>query len=229
MNAQTAVLIQEPEAPALTIEAAAAPGVADHVAVGYLRAFITVLVVAHHTALAYHPFAPPPPASLTAQPRWWQAFPVVDSQRWAGSTLLVGAPDGRLARRWPAWVLSSLGAFGLAAIATILALAPHADQKVWGPVGGLAFALSCAASSFAFLALFVRFAARRGKPWDSLRANAYGIYLPHYAFVSWLQYLLLKAPLSGLAKASIALLGALALSWCATAALRRVPGVARVL
>lgn len=31
-------------------------------AFGYLRAFIVVLVVAHHAALAYHPFAPPPPA-----------------------------------------------------------------------------------------------------------------------------------------------------------------------
>jgi hypothetical protein len=29
-----------------------------NVPVGYLRAFITVLVVAHHAALAYHPFAP---------------------------------------------------------------------------------------------------------------------------------------------------------------------------
>jgi len=63
------------------------------VAIGYLRAFITVLVVAHHAALAYHPFAPPSPATLVAQPRWWQAFPVVDSQRWSGFGWLVGFND----------------------------------------------------------------------------------------------------------------------------------------
>ena len=29
-------------------------------AIGYLRAFIVLLVVAHHTALAWVPYAPPP-------------------------------------------------------------------------------------------------------------------------------------------------------------------------
>lgn len=31
-----------------------------NVAIGYLRAFVTVLVVAHHAGLAYHPLAPAP-------------------------------------------------------------------------------------------------------------------------------------------------------------------------
>ena len=39
-----------------------APDPQYNVAIGYLRAFIPVLVVAHHAALAYHPFAPPAPA-----------------------------------------------------------------------------------------------------------------------------------------------------------------------
>ena len=50
---------------------ARAASVPHNIAIGYLRAFVTVLVVAHHAVLAYHPFAPPPPASLAAQPRWW--------------------------------------------------------------------------------------------------------------------------------------------------------------
>ena len=62
-------------------------------AIGYLRAFIVVLVVAHHAALAYHPYAPPPAASIITQPRWWGAFPVVDPQKWSGATLLVGFND----------------------------------------------------------------------------------------------------------------------------------------
>ena len=32
-----------------------------HVPIDALRASVTLLVVAHHAALAYHPFAPPPP------------------------------------------------------------------------------------------------------------------------------------------------------------------------
>jgi len=62
-------------------------------AIGHLRGFIVALVVAHHAVLAYHPFAPPPPASLAAQPRWWGAFPIVDTQRWTGFSLLAGFND----------------------------------------------------------------------------------------------------------------------------------------
>jgi hypothetical protein len=66
------------------------PASSYNLPIGYLRAFIAVLVLAHQAALAYHPFAPPVPASLVTQPRWWQAFPVVDSQRWSGFALFVG-------------------------------------------------------------------------------------------------------------------------------------------
>jgi surface polysaccharide O-acyltransferase-like enzyme len=67
------------------------------------------------------------------------------------------------------------------------------------------------------------------KLFDSLSDNAYGIYLIHYAFVSWLQYALLKASLPGVAKGFIAFAGALALSWISIAALKRIPAVARVI
>ncbi len=77
-------------APAIPEHATAAPRT---VAIDYLRAFITLLVVAHHAALAYHPYAPAPPASLTAVPRLWQAFPVVDSQHSTVFSLLVAFND----------------------------------------------------------------------------------------------------------------------------------------
>ena len=63
------------------------------VPMGYLRAFLTLPVVAHHAALAYHPFAPPLPASLLDQPRIWTAFPVVDPARWNGFAWLVSFND----------------------------------------------------------------------------------------------------------------------------------------
>ena len=37
--------------------------------IGYLRASLVALVVAHHASLAYHTFAPPAAASLVAEPR----------------------------------------------------------------------------------------------------------------------------------------------------------------
>jgi hypothetical protein len=395
---------------------AAAPDSQYNVSIGYLRAFITVLVVAHHAALAYHPFAPPPPASLVAQPRLWQAFPVVDSARWMGWALLVGfndvffmslmfllsglfvwkslqrkgagafvrdravrlgvpfaiaaaliaplayyptylttashtdlagfwqqwralgnwpagpawfiwvllafgcvaaglylaipkwgealgrvtagaaqqpalffglllavsaiayipmelkfnamawaswgpfvfqtsriihyfvyfmlgagvgaaglgkgllAPDGKLARRWILWAIAALIAFTVETAVIIAALSsPHASPRSWEVAADCGFVLSCGATSFAFLALFVRFAKSRSKIWDSLTANAYGIYLVHYAFVSWLQHSLLMTTLPAVAKGSLVILGALALSWGTVAVLRRIPAVARVI
>jgi peptidoglycan/LPS O-acetylase OafA/YrhL len=388
---------------------------AYNVSVGYLRAFVTLLVVAHHSMLAYHPYAPPPPASLVTLPRWWEAFPVVDSAHWSGFMPLVGfndiffmslmfflsglfvwkslvhkgagaflrdrwnrlgvpffaavavvsplayaatyaqssahpsvggfarqwlslgewpsgpawflwvllafdcaaaglyrwmpqwgerlgglssdadrrparffglvvaagivayvplavlvgpmawtgwnpwvlqssrpflyfvwflagagvgawglergllAPDGKLARRWPFWVARALLAFGVASAVFIASLSGHGAASVWAAVNGIAFVLSCAASCFCFLALFARFARWRVRALDSLTANAYGIYLIHYAVVSWLQYALLKAALPGVAKGCLVMAGAVALSWAATAALRRIPAVARVI
>jgi hypothetical protein len=64
-----------------------------NLSIGYLRAFITLLVLAHHAVLAYHPFAPPPPASLVAIPRWWSAFPIVDAQHSTVFALFAGFND----------------------------------------------------------------------------------------------------------------------------------------
>jgi peptidoglycan/LPS O-acetylase OafA/YrhL len=59
-----------------------------------LRAFVTLLVVGHHAALAYHPFAPAPAASLLTEPVWWTAFPVVDAHRTMAAALFTGWNDG---------------------------------------------------------------------------------------------------------------------------------------
>src|ERR1051325_1884149 len=64
-----------------------------NLAIGYLRAFITVLVLAHHAALAYCTFVPKPAASLNTVPPWWTAFPIADSARFPLFDLLVGFND----------------------------------------------------------------------------------------------------------------------------------------
>jgi hypothetical protein len=390
------------------------PSAQYNVSVGYLRAFVTVLVLAHHSVLAYHPYAPTPPQLLTAQPRLWQAFPVVDSQHWSGFSLLVGfndiffmslmfllsgifvwkslqrkgswgflrdrmlrlglpfivaaglvapiayypaylqtgasgvagywqqwrslgswpagpawfiwlllafdcvavllfvlmpkwgdvigrlssgaarrpfvffamlmtasaaayipmelifngfawasfgpfafqtsrllhyliyfvagvgigaygiergllAADGKLARHWFAWVPAALLIFVITIVVIVIAMTTHRSVRLWEVLGDSAFVVSCATTSFAFISLFVRFAKTRVKLWDSLTNNAYGMYLIHYPFVSWLQYALLKSQLPAIAKGSLVFLGTLALSWGAIAAIRRIPAVARVI
>jgi Acyltransferase family len=388
---------------------------AYNLSMGYLRAFLTILVLAHHSVLAYHPYAPPPPRLLTAPPLWWAAFPVVDTRRWSGFAVLVGFNDiffmalmffvsglfvwqslrrrgsadflrhrllrlglpfvvgagviaplayypaylqtgarggvsdfwhqwlalpswpagpvwfiwlllafdclaaamylaapgagnalgkllakagqrpwilfallvlvsaivyvpmaiaftpmawtsfgpfafqtsrlllyavyffvglgigafglgkgvlaehGRLARHWHLWSLRALLCFGFAAVSAIAAVAAHGHAREWSWVGDFAFALSCAASGFAGLAIFVRFANKRNPVFDSLSDNAYGMYVIHYAFVSWLQYALLPAGLPAFVKGTIAFTGTLALSWTSVALLRRLPAVRRVI
>ncbi len=100
-TALAAVALSQPDAvpsaaappPAAVPLPVAVPPAADSVSVGALRAGLTLLVLAHHAALAYHPDAPPAPASLLTQPRWWGAFPVVDPARWAPVRLFAGFND----------------------------------------------------------------------------------------------------------------------------------------
>jgi hypothetical protein len=130
--------------------------------------------------------------------------------------------DGPLARRWWGWLAAGLISF-IALI--ILVIAGTA-----GPiVGGFVFAVSCAVLVYGALAFFLRFATRRVGVLDSLAANAYGIYIVHYVFVTWLQYGLLGSDLSAIAKATLVFAGTLMLSWGLIAAIRRIPAVARVI
>lgn len=385
-----------------------------NVALGYLRAFITVLVLAHHAVLAYAPFAPPPPASLVDSPRWWQAFPVVDTQRWNGFATFAGFNDtffmslmfflsglfvwnslqrkgagqflrdrvlrlglpfavavtlvaplayyptylqsgqhgfsgfwhqwtslgswpagpawfvwlllafdcvaavlfklmprwgeslgrlfaggfrrplvafglivvvsavayipmelafnalrwsefgpfafqtsrvlhylayfliavgigahgiergllasvGKLAPRWPIWAGTALVIFYLETVIAIAAFTAQSSPYFWEVLASFGFTVSCAVSSFAFLGLFVRFTHKPRRIWNSLRDNAYGMYLIHYAFASWLQYAFLKPQLSAPVKGITVFLGTVALGWITTAALRRIPTVAKVI
>jgi hypothetical protein len=391
-----------------------APSTEYNVAIGYLRAFITVLVVAHHAALAYAMFSPSVPSSLIAQPRWWQAFPIVDAQKWGGASPFVGfndtffmslmffisglfvwkslqrkrvsgflrdrmlrlgipflgaaatiaplayyptylqigqhgvrgfvhqwlslgnwpagpawfvwlllafdcvaaalyflkpnwaevagcffarfsgkpikflgyligvsaavyiplattftpfswtqfgplafqtsrilhylvyfligislgaygiergilASDGKLARRWLLWSLAAIVVFIACSALFIMIMTTKAASAPWQAIRDLILPITCATTSLAMLAVFVRFAKKSRSIFDSLRDNAYGIYLVHYAFVNWLQYALLKSHLSGFTKLAVVFSSALALSWITTAALRRIPAVGRII
>jgi glucans biosynthesis protein C len=100
---------------------------------------------------------------------------------------------------------------------------------VWLGFYGLYIVLFCAAATIAWFAIVLRFVQRPTAVRDSLAANAYGIYLLHYAAVIWLQYALLDLPVTAIGKATLVFVVALLLSWGCTIALRCIPGVARVI
>ena len=93
----------------------------------------------------------------------------------------------------------------------------------------LSYVLACFSSCFFVFAAAVRFGGVRARLLDSLKANAFGIYLVHYLFVVWLQFALLGLELPGIIKGVIVFASTLALSWSATAALCRVPAVANII
>ncbi len=139
------------------------------------------------------------------------------------------APDGMLARHWLRWTIAIPLAFTPVVVwlVGVAWLSRTVPPIVLGLIGGPLLPVSCAASCFGFLALFVRFANRRTRVLDSLSDNEYGMYLIHYAFVSWLAYAMLTAPLPAVAKFALVFAAVVALSWSTSAVLRRIPGVAR--
>jgi glucans biosynthesis protein C len=140
------------------------------------------------------------------------------------------AADGMLARRWPVWTGTALATFLLWMIATALTMDPPqlpapglASLPGLGIIADFLFALSCTTACFGFAAVFLRFATRRWPASENLAQNAYAIYLIHYVFVVWLQFLLLGVPLPAIAKAVLVFGGTLALSWGAAGLLGCVP------
>jgi len=139
------------------------------------------------------------------------------------------APDGKLARRpWLVWSNVAALAFIVNIVIGVTAMRLAGSSRIWEAAAAITFTFSCAASSLFFLSVFTKYMQRRRAICDSLSANAYGMYLIHYPFASWLQYALLKAHLPAIAKGSLAFLGTLALSWAVTAALRQIPAIRKV-
>ncbi len=66
---------------------------AHNVALGYLRGFLVVLVVAHHSVLAYINLPMLQAKSLLPQPRYWRAFMVIDHRHSTAFTVFTSFND----------------------------------------------------------------------------------------------------------------------------------------
>jgi fucose 4-O-acetylase-like acetyltransferase len=147
--------------------------------------------------------------------------------------------DGELARRWPAWLLATVVTFA----GMILLIYykreflgdPNDPPLWWNAVHALFFACFSASQTLNLLALFLKFESRGRSILDSLRESSFGIFLIHYLPLLWLQYALYGLTLApamqatAILKALIVFVLTLAISWAATGALRKIPGVAQVL
>jgi glucans biosynthesis protein C len=124
------------------------------------------------------------------------------------------ATDGALARHWFAWCAAAGLSFVLWIGLTALVMPDGRDAPLsLQIINNIAFTISCATSCFFALALFLRFGRYRARWSDSLSRNAYGIYVAHYVFVVWTQYILLNVDLAAFMKAAIVFGTTLCASW----------------
>lgn len=152
-------------------------------------------------------------------------------------TLLSG--NGELARQWPAWLVATLVSYtvliGLIYYKREFLPDPNNPPLGWDTLHAFFFACFSASQTVNLLALFLRFDSRDRSILDPLRENSFGIFLIHYAPLLWLQYALYGITLApipqvtAILKAVIVFVLTVAISWSATLALRKIPGVRHVL
>jgi surface polysaccharide O-acyltransferase-like enzyme len=143
------------------------------------------------------------------------------------------AENGALAKRWTVWLAYAFAIYG----AILLLVYAHHNWLAdfnspplwWHTAYGLAFAMFSAAMTFTVPAVFLRFA--RSSFWllDAMRPSAYGIYLLHFIFLIWLQYIVYDPAFPALVKFTIVFTGTLSMSWALTVLLRKIPVVARTI
>lgn len=138
------------------------------------------------------------------------------------------APDGALSRHWKTWLAVSFGSLCVWIGFTALTMGDEPAPLFLRFLAYLAFAPACVSGGLFLIAVCLHFGQKQWPLFQSLGANAYGIYLIHYISVIWLQYALLGVVLLAPAKAAIVFAGALALSWATTVAVCRIPFGARI-
>ena len=143
------------------------------------------------------------------------------------------AEDRALVERWtvwPAFAFAFYGAILLLVYAHHNWLADFNSPPLWWRTAyGLAFAMFSAAMTFTVPAIFLRFA--RSSLWllDAMQPSAYGVYLLHFIFLIWLQYIVYDPAFPAFVKFAIVFTGTLSMSWALTALLRKIPLVGRTI
>ena len=131
-----------------------------------------------------------------------------------------------IVKKWWLWALLSLTAYSFLTLMSDPLRQLIKDNIIkefyaW-MIYYIIYAASCTISCMAFITGFRKLVST-GKCWmDSLSENAYLIYLIHYIFVVWCQFLLLKFDIPAFIKFLITFIFALSLSWIASGLLRKI-------
>jgi glucans biosynthesis protein C len=120
---------------------------------------------------------------------------------------------------WPIWLI--LGAVTYLINGMAGDLFPGLSPLSRTLVDAVTMSFCCALTILALLGAARSLFRTNGKLFDSLSDNAYGIYIVHYCFVIWTQYILLPVPYPAFLKFLISFLAGLAGAWVITALLRK--------
>jgi len=143
------------------------------------------------------------------------------------------AEDGEVAKRWPTWLALAVLFLGLI---LLLVYAHHnwienfSNPALWWRTSyATMFAMFSAAMAFTVASTSLRLS--RSSLWllDAMQPSAYGIFLLHYMFIIWLQYVVYDPAWPAGVKAAIVFAGTLGGSWLLTVWLRKIPFVARMI
>jgi len=136
--------------------------------------------------------------------------------------------ESAITRNWKIWVSLALFTYIFLTILTEFDILTN-----WVKTGKLVeiygwliyysiYTASCVFSSIAFITTFKAIANKSSSLWRSLSDNAYLIYLIHFVFVIWLQFMLLPFEISPFIKFATVFLGALLLSWGLSIVLKKI-------
>jgi hypothetical protein len=139
------------------------------------------------------------------------------------------AEGSAFARHWPLWIGACVVAYNLLWFVPGGIESAHGSKELRDLSSVIFWVLSCCASCFGFLALFRGVLTARSKWMDSVTRAAYIMYMVHYAFVTWTQYLLLGVTIFAGIKFAITFVVVAGASWVTARLLLKVPVLRSVL
>ena len=134
--------------------------------------------------------------------------------------------DSAIIKRWWLWAFLSLAIYIVLTIGAKTLVQLVKENQLQGFYAWMIYftlyVSSCSLSCLAFITGFRKWVICSNGWWTSLSDNAYLIYLIHYVFVTWIQFLLLSYDIPAICKFLISFVLAISFSWAASILLRRI-------
>jgi len=138
-----------------------------------------------------------------------------------------------LGRSSRTWIIFSALSFGIVELINYWGYGFMAAHFIGKTVASLIFMLfftgTTVTTCFAFITIFKNYRNHTSEIWKSLSTNAYGIYLFHYLFITWLQFALFNIQIPALAKFLIVFVVSMAASWGLVSILKRLKLVSSII